>query len=83
MAYHVDDIRAIQADALRHATELARKHKGSAAKQRKQRGFKLSSMSDEAAYATQVEERGEDIAAEMIAKVLETEATKLMLTKSK
>ena len=59
-------IAIIRPAVLQQAAEVAKAHKGSAAKKRIARGQRLS-MVDEAAWPEiTAEERGEDIAAEMI-----------------
>jgi hypothetical protein len=65
-------IRAIQADALRHAAEIARKHRAP-----RRKVVKAAFMTDEARQAIVAEERGEQIAAEEICKALKAEADRI------
>ena len=66
-----DNIIADMKNAAAHTRErcakIAMKHRGEAAKRRKMRGQSLSSFTDEHQAEIRAEERGEDIAAEMIA----------------
>ena len=66
---------AIKADALRHAAAVCREHRGSAAKERMDRI--RHSIDELAAGSIRDEERGEDIAAELIGLKLQAEAAKL------
>lgn len=54
--------------AIEECAKIAEAHIGSASKQRLARGLRLSTMSPDAIAEVQAEERGEDIAAELIAK---------------
>jgi hypothetical protein len=66
------NVRAIQADALRHASELAKKHRPPATRIKAH-----ESVIEEVRASIRDEERGERIAAEEIFKQLQTEADKL------
>ncbi len=56
--------------AIEAAAKVAEAHKGAAAKRRGLKGMKLSNFGPEAAAEIQAEERGEDIAAEIIARTI-------------
>ena len=80
----LDDLGEMFAAALREAeqrgmmraVEIARKHKGSAAKKRLERGQRLGKISDDGLVVEiTAEERGEDIAADIIAQAIERAAT--------
>lgn len=57
----------VAAHTRERCAKIAIKHRGEAAKRRKMRGQSLSSFTDEQQAEIWAEERGEDIAAEMIA----------------
>jgi 23S rRNA pseudoU1915 N3-methylase RlmH len=56
--------------ALKAAAEIAEDHKGSAERKRTERGLKLSKLSTYEQYKILAEERGKDIASEMIASAI-------------
>ena len=56
--------------ALKAAAEIAMDHKGSAKRKRTERGLKLSKLSTYEQYKILAEERGKDIASEMIASAI-------------
>ena len=76
MLYKVDEaLREAEQRGMMRATEIARKHKGSAAKKRLERGQRLSKISDDGLVVEiTAEERGEDIAADIIAQAIERAA---------
>lgn len=55
---------------LKEAAAVAKAHKGSAAKKRRERGIKLSSMEEWQQQEVIAEERGEDIAADIITRAI-------------
>ncbi len=56
--------------------KLAEQHKGSAARRRKERGQRLVSYSPEIQIEINAEERGEDLAAECIARAIRARSEK-------
>ena len=69
-------LREAEQRGMMRAAEIARKHKGSAAKKRLERGQRLSKISDDGLVVEiTAEERGEDIAADIIAQAIERAAT--------
>jgi len=63
---YLDMAKTATAIVLEAAAEVAKAHKGSATKKRISRGQKLNNVTNEMRWEIVAEERGEDIAAEMI-----------------
>jgi hypothetical protein len=70
MAILQAEIASAVAAEQERCAKIAEAHKGKAAKTRRDRGQTFKFMSEEAAAEIVAEERGEDIAAEMIAKAI-------------
>jgi regulator of replication initiation timing len=63
-----DRLRAENARLIERCAKIAETHKGSAASRRRLKGQQFKFMSEEVVSEIQAEERGEDIASEMIAR---------------